>query len=241
MVRLARGPSRELPEVMSSEDDCAALVRERDLDRYLATLYAPPAARPGLFALHALDLDLAEVVRTTTEPMLGQIRLAWWREQLQALDAGARPAQPVLAALADNVLPRGVTGASLEPLEDANLALLEEDLAGHAVARSRLFEAALCLLVPAADTSAVEWVRSIGEGWAIVDVLRTGHPSTGELLETARRRLGAGPAPRGARPLGGLAALARTDLAALCAGRRPSARGMPGRQARLLWSIVTGR
>ena len=79
---------------MTSDDYCAAAVRDGDLDRYLATLYAPSAARPGLFALHALDLEMAAVVRSTTEPMLGEIRLAWWREQLDKLDRQAPPAQP---------------------------------------------------------------------------------------------------------------------------------------------------
>ena len=39
---------------------------------------------------------MGEVVRTTREPMLGPIRLAWWRERLEELDAGAAPAEPRL-------------------------------------------------------------------------------------------------------------------------------------------------
>lgn len=226
---------------MPDEANCAGLVRERDVDRYLSTLYAPALLRPALFALHALDLELAEVVRTTTEPMLGQIRLAWWREQLQALDTGARPAHPVLASLADHVLPRGVTGASLEPLEDANLALLEDDPGACAASRSRLFVAGLQLLLPTADAGAIDWARSHGEGWAIVDLLRAGHPPADDLLARADSCLGAGPPPRGARSLSGLAVLARRDLVALKAGRQVEPRGTPGRQMRLLWSIVSGR
>ncbi|MFC3714177.1 squalene/phytoene synthase family protein [Sphingoaurantiacus capsulatus] len=214
-------------------DPVFALVRERDLDRYLASLYAPPAARTGLLALHALDLEMAEVARTTTEPMLGQIRLAWWREQLEGLDAGKRPAQPVLAAVADHILPAGISGASLEPLEDAYLALLEGDLAAYAVSRSRLFEAAATLL--GGDTANA---KRLGEGWALVEAARRGSDVDATLLNRAADLLA--PAAT-ARPLIGLAALARRDLAALRAGRRPGHRGSPGRQARLLWSIISGR
>ena len=78
-------------------DDPQGRVRVVDRDRYLVTLYAPPAARAGLFALFALDLELAQVVATTHEPMLGEIRLAWWREQLVRLDRAAVPAQPTLS------------------------------------------------------------------------------------------------------------------------------------------------
>lgn len=218
-----------------------ALVRERDLDRYLATLYAAPAARPGLFALHALDLELAEVTRSTTEPMLGQIRLAWWREQLQALDGGARPAQPVLAALAENLLPAGITGASLEPLEDAWLALLDEDVAAHAQARGRLFEAAAALLLPSSDAVATGAIARLGAGWAIVDVARQGIAVGEDRLAHAVEMLAGVTLPAPARGLAGLAALARRDLATLRAGRMPGPRGTPARQARLGWSILTGR
>ncbi len=221
-------------------DHVVALVRERDLDRYLATLYAAPAARPGLFALHALDLELAGVARSTTEPMLGQIRLAWWREQLEALDAGARPAQPVLAALAEHLVPAGVAGASLEPLEDAWLALLDDDVEGHAQARGRLFDAAAQLLLPVAD-AATEPVRRLGSGWAIVDVARNGLAIGEDLLARADAMLAPCPLPAAARTLGGLAALARRDLAALRRGRRPAPRGTAGRQVRLAWSILAGR
>lgn len=221
-------------------DPCADLVRQRDLDRYLATLYAPAAARAGLFALHALDLELAEVARTTTEPMLGQIRLAWWREQLQGLDASATPAQPVLAALAAHVLPAGIAGASLEPLEDANLALLDDDVGAYAAARALLFDAALRLLIPAPEAGLTARARAIGTGWAVAEVARAGHAVPEATLDDAAAKLAPAKTPSAARPLFALGALARADLAALRRGARPTPRGGPGRQARLLWSIVTG-
>lgn len=222
-------------------DHVAALVRERDLDRYLASLYAPAAARAGVLALHALDLELAEVVRSTTEPMLGQIRLAWWREQLQALDAGAAPAQPTLTALRETVLSAGVGGASLEPLEDAWLAALDDDIAGHAEARARLFEAILSLVLGAAPPAVARIVRRLGAGWAIVDVARTGRAVDDALLSRAAELLAPAKLPAPARLLSAQAALARLDLASLRDGRMPGPRGTAGRQARLAWRIFSGR
>lgn len=226
---------------MTAADDCATMVRERDRDRYLATLYAPTAHRPALFALYALDIELAAVVDTTTEPMLGQIRLAWWREQLQALDAGAVPAQPTLAALAAELLPRGISAASLEPLEDASLALFDDDLEGHATARAALFDTALRVLVASPDAALTEAVRTLGAGWALVEAGRQGRALTPAHLDRATAALAPRRAPAAARPLFALAALARADLAALRQGQALPPRGSPGRQARLLWSIVTGK
>lgn len=48
----------------------------------IAVAYTPPAAREPLAALLALDAHLGRLVAGSSEPMLGQIRLAWWREEL---------------------------------------------------------------------------------------------------------------------------------------------------------------
>ncbi len=63
----------------------------------------PPAVRPALAALWTLDDRLAAMVAAAREPLLTQIKLAWWRERLAALadDPGSAPAgEPLLAQLA---------------------------------------------------------------------------------------------------------------------------------------------
>ena len=224
-------------------DYCIGLVRDRDRDRYVATLHSPAAARPALFALHALDLELAQVVAATTEPMLGEIRLAWWREQLARLDGGAVPAQPVLAALAAEVLPRGISGQILEPLEDAMLVLLLEpapDAAGlqrYAEARGATLFAAMAKVL-GGDVAAA---RALGRAWALGELTRPG------LRRTGFDAGGPGTVPplprveRALRPLLGLAQLARADLAAVASSRTLAPRGSAGRQARLAWAMLAGR
>ena len=54
---------------------------------------------------------MGDVLRTTREPMLGPIRLAWWRERLEELDeSGEAPAEPRLQAVVRELLPRAVSG-----------------------------------------------------------------------------------------------------------------------------------
>lgn len=48
----------------------------------VALAYAPVRFRPAWRALVALDLRLGAIVSTGREPMLAQIRLAWWRDML---------------------------------------------------------------------------------------------------------------------------------------------------------------
>ena len=67
----------------------------------LALAYAPTASRPALIALFALDARLADIVRHSHEPMLAQLRLAWWREQLAASSGAPGTGDPLLALLCD--------------------------------------------------------------------------------------------------------------------------------------------
>jgi len=80
-------------------EHCAALVREADRDRYLATLFAPAQHRDALFALYAVNVEIARVRDLAREPIPGEIRLQWWREVLSGLRGGEAAANPVAAAL----------------------------------------------------------------------------------------------------------------------------------------------
>jgi NADH dehydrogenase [ubiquinone] 1 alpha subcomplex assembly factor 6 len=78
---------------------CASQVRAHDPDRYLATLFAPAEAREALFALYAFDQEIAKVRHVVREPIAGMVRFQWWRDALDAIEAGGPPAHPVVAAL----------------------------------------------------------------------------------------------------------------------------------------------
>ncbi len=229
-----------------SADYCADLVHDRDRDRWLATLYAPAAVRPALFALHALDLELAGVVATTTEAMLGEIRLAWWREALTRLDTAPPPAQPVLAALAAHALPLGVTGQALEPLEDAFLSLLidqrlaDQALDDHLDRRGGTLFGACATVLGVAQPSA----RALGRVWALGQLVRPGVKAPPVDPDDARR-IAVEPVPAkltpALRPLAALAAFAVADVARALGGRSGGVPGGVARQAQLLWQVATGR
>ena len=78
---------------------CAALVRESDRERYLATLFAPADRRNALFSVYAFDIEISRIRDLAREPMPGEIRLQWWREVLEGERAGEAAANPVSAAL----------------------------------------------------------------------------------------------------------------------------------------------
>jgi phytoene synthase len=91
---------------------CEQTVRRRDPDRYFSALFAPAGKRPFLFALYAFHYEVARIAETVREPMLADIRLAWWREAVEGARAGKPRDHPVVQALAEtlaaNDLPEGI-------------------------------------------------------------------------------------------------------------------------------------
>lgn len=234
-----------MTDAAASTDDCASRVRAADRDRYLATLYAPAEARPAVFALHALDLELARVVANAGEPMIGEIRLAWWREALARLDTAPPPAEPILTAIASHALPRGVTGRRLEPLEDAfNALLLADPLSGrdldaYAERRGGTLFVALAMVLGGEAQHARAW----GHTWALGELVRGPWLERVDFGQLASLDIAADRqrAPTALRPLAGLAALARRDIARWQAERLLEPRGSVARQLVLLRIILNGR
>ncbi|MCB1488157.1 MAG: phytoene/squalene synthase family protein [Bauldia sp.] len=84
---------------------CAAIVRAGNRDRYLSDLLAPEGVRDDLFALHAFDVEVASVRDKVKEPMLGEIRLQWWRDALRGDHGGSPVASSLALAIARHNLP----------------------------------------------------------------------------------------------------------------------------------------
>ncbi len=207
------------PGVAETTFEMEAIVRAEDRDRYVATLFAPAAVRPALFALHAYDLALADVVRTTTEAQIGLIRLAWWRDSVETLHEKPIVGQPVLAAIAEVRL----AAEPLAALAEAYMDVLEGSDAS---------ESGACLFRAAAVVLGVELGESIAEAgrfWAQASVRRG--DSAAAVAALPRMHFASG-----IRPITALAAVARRDAA----GKREP-RGTAGRQFAILRHIFTGR
>ena len=213
-----------------------------DAERQLALAYVPAARRAAVEALWRLDVALGSVLATGSDPMISRIRLAWWRESLEKLDRERPPAEPLLEALAQHVLPAGVSGADLAAMEEGWEALLSPAPLGsdaldiHARARgANLFEYSARLLGNDKYDMA-----GAGEIWALVDVVR--RIDSEEEIEAALAAARAKAVPTGwpvaLRPIGMLARLAGRD-----AERGPPLprQGSPGRVARMLGHRFTGR
>lgn len=180
----------------------------KDPDRLLSLAYAGPSLRPRLERAFALDEAMADVLRNVQEPMIAQIRLAWWRDQLGALAAGEAAApEPLLLRIAE-ALGRSEIGA-LGELPTAWEHLLEDPLSPDAVAHfAGLRATALAAIVnsPALTTPLTFW--------ASIDFsAHCSDPALADAVRTSARALlpdRLAPFPRSMRVLIGLS---RDDLA----------------------------
>ena len=213
-------------------------------DLGLALTYASLRERAPLAALFAIDRAMGDVVRTTKEVLLGPIRLAWWRERLEDLDAGiSAPAEPRLVAVERHLLPRGVSGRNLGELESGWLRLFDPFPWGQETSEAIWFRGNL-LFGLGAKVLAVRDPRIQGAGglWAITDAARRCSDASSRAMllnqaQTFARGLGGEKFPTALRPLSALAAVAIRD----CRRGEPfEAEGTPGRAAAMLRHRFTG-
>lgn len=149
-------------------DHCRDVARRRDRPRYLAALFLVPEARPAAWATIAFNDELARIAEIVSEPLLGEMRLQWWRDAVVA----PQPADnPVLHALAET----GVDKAALTALVDARAPDLYPEpfadlpaLEAYATATAGnllvLWQRAAGISATAADTAA----RALGTAWGIL-------------------------------------------------------------------------
>ena len=161
---------------------CGGEVRRYDPDRFLAALYAPAPQREALMALYAFNLEIARVRETVSEPMLGEIRLQWWREAIDTAygDAPAARRHAVVAPLTDAIRTHGLTRGHFDRLIDARAFDLGnappanvDALIDYAESTSStLLWLALEALGVREDTAADAAARAVGIAWALLGLIR---------------------------------------------------------------------
>lgn len=138
------------------------------LSQRLALSYAPRLTRDAFFAFFALDNALADIIRQAREPMLAQIRLAWWRDTL----AKAAQDRPQGNPLLDLIGKWPVQSDALQGLVDGWEAVLADGLMDADSMRMFARGRGECYAV-IARVCASERDREAahsGEFWALVDL-----------------------------------------------------------------------
>jgi len=109
-----------------SIEACSDLLQRGDPDRFLAVMTGKPAARAALLPLYALNLELARASGASQEPLIGAMRLQFWRDQLTDIYAGKMTYKhEVTAPLADVIHAANLPAALFKQMIDGWQATLE--------------------------------------------------------------------------------------------------------------------
>ena len=156
---------------------CLDQVRRFDRDRYLTALFAAASARADLMALYAFNLEVAKTRETVREPMMGLMRLQWWRDCIAEIYAGAARRHQVVQPLAGAIHRHGLARALFDQLIDAREADLSETPPGDLPALLAYVDATAGGLGALAAQSlgggeAASAVRAVWIAWGIAGLLR---------------------------------------------------------------------
>ncbi|MEJ7935637.1 hypothetical protein WG907_15410 [Sphingobium sp. AN558] len=205
----------------------------------LILVYASPAHRRADSLIWSLDTRLAGIIRSTRDPLIGQMRIVWWEEALGEASGATGRGDPLLDALRIE----GVAGLpALQSLLGGWEALLNDEwddagLKDYADGRGGGLFAAL-----GRASQAPSWLAAAGRLWAYWDL--SGHVRDNRLQQRAivlaRRELAALEGvkwPRQWKALRLLTGLASHDVRR---GRAAPLGLTPGLYMRVLWLSAKG-
>jgi 15-cis-phytoene synthase len=212
-------------------DDLDDLIRRVDPDRWLSSRFIGDAGRRAdVIAIYAYDHELARAPKVASNPILGEIRLTWWREALDEIYEG-RPVRhhPTAQALGEAVKRRNLPRAPLEAMIDGRYRELDattmsaqETLDWARETAGRAAEAAARVLDPA---EAAERAIAGGAAWALGWREPSLVASQAAAAADDARKLGAAAFP----------AVAHAALAL------HPANSELGKRLRLTWAVARGR
>jgi phytoene synthase len=157
---------------------CADQLKQFDRDRYTICAGVSQEARRALFALYAFNLEIAKTREVVSEPMLGQIRLQWWRDAIEEIYLGRPRDHVVVRALAAAIerhqppqerFVRLINAREFD-LEDRQPDTIEE-LLDYAEATSGELTCLALHLLEKFDGSLFEKSRLAGIAWALTGLL----------------------------------------------------------------------
>jgi len=158
---------------------CLDQVRRFDRDRYLAALFATAPAHADLMALYAFNLEVAKTRELVREPMMGLIRLQWWRDCIAEIYAGNERRHQVAQPLAAAIRRHGLERAAFDRLLEARESDLGETLPANLPALVEYVDATAGSLgvlaaqvLGGAGEQEARAVRTVWIAWALAGLLR---------------------------------------------------------------------
>lgn len=213
--------------------DLDAQLADKDPDRWLSSRFAEDAAaRADLVALYSLDNELSAVGRKVREPLVAEMRLAWWREALEGLIAtGDTRGHAVLEGLKGARFPMDTVAGLPDRYIDALAPAAEDEALLARIDETDGVVMALAALRLHPDAR----VEQVADAARALRLARTGQADRPAVADVLKRGRGA---------LVGLPPAAFPAVAHATLARSYAGGGRPGplfKRLRITWAVLTGR
>jgi phytoene synthase len=230
-------------------EELDAQIKTADPDRWLASrLIADAARRADVLALYGLNLELSRAAQVASQPLVGEMRLAWWGEAIGEIFEGRRVrGHPTAQALERAVKSHGLPREWLEAMVDARLRDLDPSPMTVEEAEPYIDDTAGALMALAARVlspdAGRDQVRHAARAWALAGLGRTAGRlppawSDEDIVQRVGRARRAARAELKALPVDAFPAAAYAALApAYARGRRP---GELARRWTITWAAMRG-
>jgi len=161
-------------------DFCLESLKRADPERYLTCLFVPSKYRVALAALYAFNLEIVRTREIVSDPLIGEIRLQWWRDALNGNgegDVASHPiAGPLLNAISAYQLPThaliNMIDARVFDLYDDPMPSLNDLEAYCGETSSGLFQLSLFILSNGKPIMAADLCGHGGVAWGMTSILR---------------------------------------------------------------------
>lgn len=168
-----------LPDAADAPAVADGVVRRVDEDRWLASRFAPAPVRLSLETLYGFGYEVARTAEVVSEPALGHIRLAWWRDAVTGGAGGAHGLPAAFKALMDDIpldadrvvalIEARASDLEAEPFEGwADLeAYIDATAGGMAYLALQI-----CLAGQPWPKQAGECAKAVGRAWGFTGLMR---------------------------------------------------------------------
>lgn len=159
---------------------CGEIVKHHDPDRFITCLFANGAAREAMFALYAFNYEIAKTRGTVSEPMLGQIRLQWWRDAIaECFEKETQRRHEVIQPLHEAIQRFNLSRTHFDTLIDARERDFDNakfkslnDLAYYAAMTNAPLMWLACEIFDKRSEAVKIAAESIGTAWAMIGLMR---------------------------------------------------------------------
>ncbi|KAK1751265.1 Squalene/phytoene synthase [Echria macrotheca] len=99
-------------DISRARNYCEEQLRKGDYEAFLIRSFLAPSTRDAYDAFRALNLELARLPETVSNPTIGRLRIQFWRDAVNQTFAGNPPREPISLLLSTVVSKLGTSGAA---------------------------------------------------------------------------------------------------------------------------------